>query len=188
MAKRNDKRARLIDSADQLFHRQGVSNTTLANIASLADVPLGNVYYYFKSKDSIIVAVIDRRRKLLHSMFDELNALTDIKSRLTQFIAQACSSAEIACEYGDALGSLCQELGKMGGAISQTASGLMQEIIQWCKIQFRHLGKEEDIAANLAINLVASLQGISLITLTFKDPLYVNQQTQFLISNIENMS
>jgi TetR/AcrR family transcriptional repressor of nem operon len=78
-------------------------------------------------------------------------------------------------------------LGKIGGAISQTASSLMQEIIQWCKTQFRHLGKDDETAGNLAINLVASLQGISLITLTFKDPIYVNQQTQFLIANIENM-
>jgi AcrR family transcriptional regulator len=187
MAKRNDKRARLIEAADKLFHQQGVNNTTLANIATLAEVPLGNVYYYFKSKDSIILAVIDRRRKLLNTMFDDLNSQTDIKSRLTQFIAQTSSSADVACEYGDALGSLCQELGKIGGAISQTASSLMQEIIQWCKTQFRHLGKDDETAGNLAINLVASLQGISLITLTFKDPIYVNQQTQFLIANIENM-
>ena len=187
MARRNDKRVRLVEAADKLFHQQGVSNTTLANIASLAEVPLGNVYYYFKSKDSIIVAVIDRRRKLLHAMFDELNTQADVKSRLTQFIAQASSTADVACEYGDALGSLCQELGKIGGTISQTASGLMQEIIQWCKTQFQHLGKDEETAGNMAINLVASLQGISLITLTFKDTSYVNQQTQFLINNIENM-
>ena len=36
MVKRNDKRERLIDAADQLFHQQGVSTTTLANIATLA--------------------------------------------------------------------------------------------------------------------------------------------------------
>lgn len=187
MARRNDKRVRLIEAADNLFHQQGVSNTTLANIATLAEVPLGNVYYYFKSKDSIIVAVIDRRRKLLHALFDELNSQTDIKSRLTQFITQASSSPEVACDYGDALGSLCQELGKIGGVISHNASGLMQEIIQWCKIQFQHLGQTDEASENLAINLVASLQGISLITLTFKDPAYIHQQTTFLIKNIENM-
>ncbi len=37
MARRNDKRDRLIESADTLFHQQGVSNTTLANIATICD-------------------------------------------------------------------------------------------------------------------------------------------------------
>ena len=71
MTRRNDKRGRLVTAADKLFHEQGVSTTTLANIAQLADVPLGNVYYYFKSKESIVLAVIDYRRKLIQQQFDE---------------------------------------------------------------------------------------------------------------------
>lgn len=41
MNKRTDKRARLVEAADKLFFEQGVNITTLANIAALADVPLG---------------------------------------------------------------------------------------------------------------------------------------------------
>lgn len=185
MARRNDKRARLVEAADKLFHRQGVSNTTLANIAQLADVPLGNVYYYFKSKDSIILAVIDRRKRQLQAMFDELNVTGNVKERLKAFIQQATTVADVASEYGDALGSLCQELGKQGGTIGQAASNLLQEVISWCKTQYHALGKDEATANNLALNLIASLQGISLITLTFKDPSYVTRQTEFLAQNIE---
>jgi AcrR family transcriptional regulator len=36
---------------------QGVERTTIADIAPAADVPLGNVYYYFKMKDDIVDAV-----------------------------------------------------------------------------------------------------------------------------------
>ena len=77
MRPRNDKRTRLVDSANQLFHEQGVSNTTLANIAQLAEVPLGNVYYYFKSKESIVLAVIEFRRRQLQREFEELNAVSN---------------------------------------------------------------------------------------------------------------
>ena len=31
----------------------------LADIAELADVPAGNVYYYFKTKDDVIAAVVE---------------------------------------------------------------------------------------------------------------------------------
>ena len=180
MARRNDKRERLVEAADQLFHQQGIGNTTLANIATLADVPLGNVYYYFKSKDSIILAVIDRRKKSLNSLFAEWNNDVDVRSRLQSFVNYTTSLRDEAANFGDALGSLCQELGKQGGTIATSASTLMNEIIQWCETQFKALGKSEEDSSKLALNLVASLQGISLITLAFKDPEFINRQNQFL--------
>ena len=52
------KRERLIAGASKLVHHNGVAATTLAEIAQAADVPLGNVYYYFKSKDELIRGVV----------------------------------------------------------------------------------------------------------------------------------
>ena len=187
MARRNDKRERLVEAADQLFHQQGVSTTTLANIATLADVPLGNVYYYFKSKDSITLAVIDRRKRKLNGLFTEWNTRDNVKSRLAALIEYVASLADESANFGDSLGSLCQELGKQGGTIAAAAAGLMNEIILWCEKQFIALGKSEDDSAKLALNLVSSLQGISLITLAFKDPDFVNRQGQYLTQWVETI-
>lgn len=180
MIRRNDKRDRLVEAADTLFHQQGVGNTTLANIAALAEVPLGNVYYYFKSKDSIILAVIERRKKQLAALFSDWSSRADVKSRLGALIEYAGTLAEESSKFGDSLGSLCQELGKQGGNIGQSASSLMNEIILWCEKQFKALGKSDESSSQLALNLVASLQGINLITLTFKDPNYISRQGQYL--------
>ena len=81
-----NKRTRLVESADKLFHEQGIRNSTLANIAQRSDVPLGNVYYYFKSKDSIVSAVIEYRKKILQQQLKQLNAIDDAKSRLVNLI------------------------------------------------------------------------------------------------------
>ena len=55
-----------------LLHEQGVQRTTLAEVAEHADVPAGNVYYYFKTKDELVAAVIDgyvqQARQLLKSL------------------------------------------------------------------------------------------------------------------------
>ena len=59
---------RLVASAADLFHRQGVHNTTLAEVASDASVPVGNVYYYFKTKDELVAAVVG-------SMADQFRAM-----------------------------------------------------------------------------------------------------------------
>ena len=56
---RPGKRERLVGAATQLLHQQGAERTTLADIANAADVPAGNVYYYFKTKDDVIAAVIE---------------------------------------------------------------------------------------------------------------------------------
>ena len=53
------KRERLVESARALIHEQGVHPTTLAEVAKRADVPAGNVYYYFKTKDELVAAVLD---------------------------------------------------------------------------------------------------------------------------------
>src|ERR1700729_2482048 len=53
------KRAGLVPAACQMVHQQGVEKTTLADIAQAAGVPLGNVYYYFKTKNDIVRAIVE---------------------------------------------------------------------------------------------------------------------------------
>ncbi len=179
MKRNNDKRTRLITGADKLFHQQGINTTTLANIAQLADVPLGNVYYYFKSKESIILAVIEYRLKTLQQLFDELNLITTAKERIKAFIEKFVSDTDIITSFGDPVGSLCLELSKENGELHKSAIALMQIVVSWCETQFNELGKQSN-SKQLALHLIASLQGISLLTSTFKNPNYLKEYSEFL--------
>jgi AcrR family transcriptional regulator len=58
-SERPGKRDRLIAGARETIHRQGFKATTIADIAQASDVPVSNVYYYFKSKDELVAAAID---------------------------------------------------------------------------------------------------------------------------------
>ncbi len=44
-----DNRTRLLQAAVKTTYRYGFGNVALADIAKEARVPLGNVYYYFKT-------------------------------------------------------------------------------------------------------------------------------------------
>ena len=57
--RKQGKRERLVAAAREVIYRQGVETTTIAEIAHAADVPVGNVYYYFKTKDELVAAAID---------------------------------------------------------------------------------------------------------------------------------
>src|SRR6266403_1398304 len=56
-----DKRSRLLSAAVELTYQNGFEATSLADIAREAKVPLGNVYYYFKTKDEIGEAIVELR-------------------------------------------------------------------------------------------------------------------------------
>ncbi|MGG2343638.1 TetR/AcrR family transcriptional regulator, partial [Aeromonas veronii] len=49
--KSQKSREAILESAAKLFRRQGYSATTLRQIADLAEIQAGSIYYYFDSKD-----------------------------------------------------------------------------------------------------------------------------------------
>lgn len=53
-------RAALLDAAERLFQAQGVSRTTLQDIAAAAGVTRGAVYWHFKDKGDLFNAMVDR--------------------------------------------------------------------------------------------------------------------------------
>jgi len=65
----DEKRTVLVQSAKQLLHEQGFARTTLADVAQRSGVPLGNVYYYFKTKEAIAEAVIAAHEADLRGLF-----------------------------------------------------------------------------------------------------------------------
>ena len=67
------KRERLIAAARQVLYEHGIEQATLADIAVAAEVPLGNVYYYFKTKDALVSAVIEVYRNYFAELSSQLS-------------------------------------------------------------------------------------------------------------------
>ena len=95
MPRKTDKRIRLIEAAKVLIHQQGFNLTTLADIAQEADVPLGNVYYYFKTKEAIGEAVIEKRAAEYAEMLARLDEIQDPASRLRAFVDTSVEELEL---------------------------------------------------------------------------------------------
>jgi len=185
MPRKTDKRVRLIEAAKVLIHQQGFNLTTLADIAQEADVPLGNVYYYFKTKEAIGEAVIEKRAAEYAEMLARLDDISEPSSRLRAFVDSNVEELESIARYGCPIGGLCQELGKQGGSLADQAAKLLHDILQWSETQFRSLGYA-DKAEEYALNLVSSIQGMHLLTHTFKDPKLAKRQTDTLLAWLES--
>jgi TetR/AcrR family transcriptional regulator, transcriptional repressor for nem operon len=166
---KTDNRARLLQAAEKFTYRHGFANTALADIAKQARVPLGNIYYYFKTKDEINDAIIEQRvsrfRKLLH----ELDKADSPKERLCGFVQIKINNRETLARSGCPVGTLCSELHKNGGAVAQKSRVLFTEALAWMEAQFRAIGKGAD-SRGLAVHLLSATQGVSVLAHTFHDP------------------
>lgn len=187
MPRKTDKRIRLIESAKLLIHKQGFNLTTLADIAQEADVPLGNVYYYFKTKEAIGVAVIESRAQEWTDRLAHWSQISDPMGRLYALIKHGMEDLETTARYGCSIGGLCQELGKQGGPLADLAAKLLFDVLNWSKEQFVALGFGESKAHDYAVNMLAGLQGSYLLTNTHKEPQFTLKQSEALMTWLEDL-
>ena len=181
-----NKRFRLLEAANKLVHAQGFNQTTLADIAKQAEVPLGNVYYYFKTKEDIGHALIEHRANFYRGLIAAWNQLPDPKRRIHALIGEVEGQREALASSGCPIGSLCQELHKDGGVLAEKAASLMAAILGWTEQQFHELGKGTE-SADLALHIVSVLQGASLLTHTFNQPDLVLRETAWLKKWVDSL-
>ncbi|GAB4585306.1 TetR/AcrR family transcriptional regulator [Nocardia sp. IFM 10818] len=165
---RGGKRERLAAAAAQVFYERGVEKTTIADIARVAEVPVGNVYYYFKTKDQLIQAAIGAHDRTMREVIAVLERDEDPAERLKGLVRGWVEQRELAAEYGCPSGTLATELDKRADGLDQELAEVMRGLLDWIETQFRAMGRDD--ARELAVALLAAYQGISLLTNTFRDP------------------
>jgi TetR/AcrR family transcriptional regulator, transcriptional repressor for nem operon len=168
MAKaRIDKRSRLVDSAAKLAYERGFARTALADIAHDAKVPLGNIYYYFKTKAEIGEAVIARQVADVRQMREKAQAVSP-RDCLLAFVQAVADNRNVLAYRGCPVGTLTSELNKEDGPLARQAEQPFQELLEWMETQFAAMGRAREKKA-LAVHLLSALQGAALLANTFRN-------------------
>ena len=63
-----ETRSKILEAAEQALYERGVARTTLADIAALAGVTRGAIYWHFSNKADLVQAMLDS----LHEPLDEM--------------------------------------------------------------------------------------------------------------------
>jgi TetR/AcrR family transcriptional repressor of nem operon len=174
-----------VAGAREVIHQQGVEKTTIADIAQAARIPVGNVYYYYKTKDELVAAAIDSHAQDVRAMLDSLERHRTPQARLKALVRALTDRRELAARYGCPLGSLCSELDKRDDGLDRACAQLLQAPIEWAEQQFTTLGRRD--AHDLAVALIASYQGIALLTNTFRDPELMTREARRLERWIDSL-
>lgn len=172
------KRERLIESAKALIHQQGVHPTTLAEVAAHASVPPGNVYYYFKTKEELVRAVVDDYVATAETMIAGLDRLRSPAARLKGLTRSWLDVADTVADHGCPVGGLCAELNKCDGPLSTAGAEILGRVTGWAEAQFRELGRRD--AADLSMALMSGIQGSALLANTFRDAKIMARESRFL--------
>lgn len=168
-------RQQIVEAANRLFYHRGYNQTSFTDIAETAGVPRGNFYYYFKSKDDILGAVIDARAERIRAMLAEWDAADrDPRRRLKRFAEMIRNSEKDLMRYGCPMGSLNIELGKAQPALKAKAKKMFDLFRDWLTAQFAALGHED--ASGEALRLLGRAQGMAVLAQVYGDRDYLRSQ------------
>src|SRR5260221_18477 len=104
--RKTDKRSRLIRTAVKLAYRHGFRETSLADIAEAAKVPVGNVYYYFKTKDEIGEAIVEQRVLEFRALREQWDRAGSPKERLQAFVENTLENRDVLARGGCPFGTI----------------------------------------------------------------------------------
>jgi AcrR family transcriptional regulator len=87
-SKGGETRLRILAAALELFREKGFEAATMRDIAAKAEVATGAAYYYFPSKDAIVLAFYEQSANEMEGQLEEVLAGSiDLRERLAGLIA-----------------------------------------------------------------------------------------------------
>jgi len=179
-------RREIVAAANRLFYQRGYNQTSFSDIAQAAGIPRGNFYYYFKSKDDILGAVIDARIEGIRAMLAAWDAAEpEPRLRLKRFGQMILGSEKDLVRYGCPMGSLNIELGKAQPALKAKAKKMFDLFIDWLTRQLAALGHAN--AARLAMEVMGRAQGVAVMTQVYGDREFLHAQLAAFDAWVESL-
>ena len=85
------RREQILEAAYQLFHESGFSAATMDQIAERAELAKGTLYLYFKSKEEVYYALLDRGLEILIGLLEDKVNQRPPRDRILEELAATLS-------------------------------------------------------------------------------------------------
>jgi TetR/AcrR family transcriptional repressor of nem operon len=182
-----NKRDRLIEAAALLFHQKGLTATSLADIATKADIPIGNVYYYFKTKEELALAAIARRKEQFAAIYAQLEEnIPDPRQRLIAAVSYFDTVRDEYAKFGCPVGKIINDADVEKDAVAKTAAQVLGDFVEWAEYQFRSLGHTAE-GQKYATSLMAGIQGAAMMAKALQNPQIMSDEIYRLVGWLETL-
>ncbi len=186
--KTEELRQQIVRAADQLFYQKGYNLTSFSDIATVSKIPRGNLNYYFKTKDDVLISVIKYRVDETLQMLQgwEKEYKTPLK-RLQRYAQIAANVKNEVINYGCPMGTLNTELGKVQQNLQAIAKEQFEIFEQWIKEQFQAMGCRKN-SSELTLHLMVRTQGIATMAYVHKDARLIQREIKSIVSWLASLT
>ncbi|MGV3626460.1 MAG: TetR family transcriptional regulator [Betaproteobacteria bacterium] len=141
-----ETRNQILDAAERVFNKRGVSRTSLADIAEAASVTRGAIYWHFKDKADLFCEMVARVTMPMEDAPCQINPameedpLTSVRAMLTGILQRTSGDLQARrvfhivfhkCEYVDEMEAVWKRFSEMqAGCLSRLEQGLARALKQ----------------------------------------------------------
>ncbi len=87
-ARADARRQQVLDAAGQCFRRAGFRGASMSDISAMAGMSTGHIYHYFKNKEAIVEAIVERNKDSVLSDIEQLKRQPDVLQALIEGASQ----------------------------------------------------------------------------------------------------
>ncbi|AFZ66934.1 TetR/AcrR family transcriptional regulator [Deinococcus peraridilitoris] len=175
-----NKRNQIVTAALQLYRTRSVCDSTLKDVAQAAGIPLGNLYYYFKTRDELIYAVLDGCERELLELLASLPS-EPAPAWFAAYFDWLLEDPDEAARNGCPFGTLATELRAMGSPAAVRAVQVVQVYLD----AFRERVRTFQVPTEEADEIFLTVQGAYVIARTLNDPALFEQGVRRLRERME---
>lgn len=163
-------RASLAEAAALMFWQKGYEAASLADIAAEAGIPLGNVYYYFRSKADLAVAVADVFVAETGLMLGEIEREQGgPRERLSLLVARLARSLKSRVAYGCPIAFAIRDFSGPAPVAAARAAESFSLLTGFIARELGRTGMRPSVALSTARSAVAEWQGGMMLAFALKD-------------------
>ncbi|MCY0092772.1 TetR/AcrR family transcriptional regulator [Hoeflea ulvae] len=171
MSRKGDQRREaIVAAAARLFWERGFSATSIADIAGDAEVPQGNMFYYFRTKADLAKAVADVFVEGTQSLVTEAEAASpDPRERIRFLLRRLAQSNRSRVDNGCPISAAVRDFRKSVPEASVRAGQSFELLVSFIARELQKTGPRPSIAMARARAVVIEWQGGIALAHAFND-------------------
>jgi len=150
-------REKIVSSAFQLFYEKGFNATSIDNILKSASLNKGSLYYVFKGKKEVLLAVIEE--KIAKNLEDKYMGIKEAQNPLQFLQDKLLTTDNFDFKHGCALNNLVQEMSPIDNDIANALQKIYIALEHTYSLSLRDLTMCEKEKKVLSKMMVATVEG-----------------------------
>ncbi|WP_349671798.1 TetR/AcrR family transcriptional regulator [Lacrimispora sp.] len=149
--------------AYQLFCEKGYFKTTTNEIAKVAEVSIGSLYFYYRDKDMILVEILDRYNESFLKVHESMNVQLESYREnprlwITGFMEEMIKSHRASKEFNKELKILSHSMSEVSAVMEKQQETVRQMTLDYLKAFYDMLRvKDLEAASIVVVNIMSSL-------------------------------